>query len=328
MNYVSNPLKKGARGTGVRLLQGGLIDLGYKLPRSTQKAGVPDGIFGIEVTDIVAKFQSAQKLTADGFVGKVTLSRLDQLLAKKAAPPPPVLPPIVPAATSLDYMLGAIEPTVTPDSGAGPWNSRPTEASYLALRSAIIEALPLAIPVLGDDAVAHMWHYLMGSARPYTIDLAGMLNEVPSAKDRYEDEVYQAIDFVEGLPVGSHPITSRSIETGYVHKEQNWNWYYAIAGYKRWGIGQAKVALNPQGERTYSLDFTYKVQDRYNWDNGKSVTLLGIKITDYFMGEFHRQGIAREFDCKGEVRRRFNWKHGEDISNAQLYSPVSTERGA
>jgi peptidoglycan hydrolase-like protein with peptidoglycan-binding domain len=43
-------LRRGARGPGVRLIQGGLIDLGYKLPRSTQKHGAPDGIFGPELT--------------------------------------------------------------------------------------------------------------------------------------------------------------------------------------------------------------------------------------------------------------------------------------
>jgi hypothetical protein len=58
------------------------------------------------------------------------------------------------------------------------------------------------------------------------------------------------------------------------------------------------------------------------------VTLFGVKITDHFMGEFHRQGLAREFDCIGSLRRRFAWKQGDlDIGN-QLSSPVTTERGA
>jgi hypothetical protein len=111
-------------------------------------------------------------------------------------------------------MLGSTDPSLVPDPGAGPWNSRPTEAGYVALRAAIVEVLPPSIPLVGDDAVAHMWHYLNGSGRTYTIDLAGMLSEVPSAKERYEDEVYQAQDFVEGLPVGSHQISSRTVETG------------------------------------------------------------------------------------------------------------------
>jgi peptidoglycan hydrolase-like protein with peptidoglycan-binding domain len=321
-------LQKGARGAGVRLLQGGLLDVGYKMPGSIQKAGAPDGIFGLETTQVITKFQGTEKLKVDGVVGKATMMRLDALAAKKASTPPPVPPPAIPsAAVSVDYMLGLADPPHPPDPGAGPWNSRSTEASYLALRSAIAEVLPASIPLVGDDAVAHMWHYLNCSGRPYTIDLAGMIKEVPSAKDDYGDEVAQAKRFVEGLPVGKHDITSRNVEASYNKKFENQNWYYAIGGYKRWGTGQATVQQDPQG-RSYVLDYTYRFYDRYNWDGGKSVTLFGVTITDYFMGEFHRQGIAREFDCHGSVRRRFTWKHGEKLSAAQLTAPVTSERGA
>ena len=319
-------LKKGAHGVGVRLIQGGLLDLGYKLPRSTRKLGAPDGIFGIEVVDVIGKFQTKEKLPPDSIIGKNTLLKLDELLAKKTAPPPPVPPPVWPAPISLDYMLGMADPPIQPDQGAGAWNSRPTEAGYIALRAAITEILPASIALVGDDAVAHMWHYLNGTGSTYIIDLAGMLREVPSAKARYEDEVFQAQDFVESLPVGSHAITSRSVETGYTLKTESQNWFFAIGGYKRWGVGQARVSQSAQGGRSYELDFTYKFHDRYNWDGGKAVTLFGVKITDHFMGEFHRQGLAREFDCIGSVRRRFTWKQGEDISNGQLTAPVNTVR--
>ena len=60
-----------------------------------------------------------------------------------------------------------------------------------------------------------------------------MINEVTGARERYEDEVYEAQDFVEGLPVGTHQITSRTVETGYNLKAENQNLFYAIGGYKR-----------------------------------------------------------------------------------------------
>jgi len=201
---------------------------------------------------------------------------------KKTAPPPPSLPPIIPAAVSLDYMLGTTDPALLPDRALvhGTLVQQKQDTSLLGL---------------------------------------------PSSKC-CRHEVFQAQDFVESLPVGSHQITSRTVETGYNIQTENKNWFFAIGGYKRWGTGQAKVTQNAQGQRSYELDFTYKFFDRYNWDGGKSVTLFGIKITDHFMGEFHRQGLAREFDCLGAVRRRFTWKHGEDISNAQMSSPVTTAR--
>jgi hypothetical protein len=81
------------------------------------------------------------------------------------------------------------------------------------------------------------------------------------------------------------------------------------------------------GERDYVLEFVYKRYDRYNWDGGKAVTLFGITVTDQFMGEFHRQGFAREFDCWGSVRRTLRWTHGTSIGDAQLFAPTTSQRG-
>jgi hypothetical protein len=67
--------------------------------------------------------------------------------------------------------------------------------------------------------------------------------------------------------------------------------------------------------------FRYNFYDRYNWDNGKSVELAGITITDKFMGEFHRQGLGQEFDCAGSFERRFSWQAGTTIPAGQLHAP-------
>ncbi|MDB4972856.1 MAG: hypothetical protein JWN48_1197 [Myxococcaceae bacterium] len=58
--------------------------------------------------------------------------------------------------------------------------------------------------------------------------------------------------------------------------------------------------------------------DRYNWDHGKSVTIGGITVTDRFMSEFHRQGLAREFDCVGVLKRKLSWVQGAPIAASQL----------
>lgn len=47
--------------------------------------------------------------------------------------------------------------------------------------------------------------------------------------------------------------------------------------------------------------------DCYNWDGGKEVTIMGTTITDEFMGEFHRQGLARGFNCHDSIRRKLAW---------------------
>ena len=74
------------------------------------------------------------------------------------------------------------------------------------------------------------------------------------------------------------------------------------------------------------LEFDYEFYDRYNWDTGKQVTIppntdWGVTITDQFMGDFHRMGLAREFDMTASVHRRFSWRRGQFIPHDQLYPP-------
>ena len=207
--------------------------------------------------------------------------------------------------------------------GAGPWGAKPKEASYIALKQGIYEILPHASIVIGDDAAKHMAHYLGNSGTDYTIDLEGMVDEVPSAKLRFQTEIAQAKKFVESLPPGRQSITSTKAEVGYNHKAENKNWFYAIGGYSTWGKGDATVTVDAAGQRSYTLSFEYRFYDRYNWDGGKSVTILGITVTDAFMAEFHKQGLAQEFDCFGSFKRSLAWKQGEAIPPAQLEAPGS-----
>lgn len=301
----SPPLRSGSKGTAVRLLQGGLIQLGFPLPIST-KHGVPDGKYGGETAAAVRKYQTKNGLVPDGSAGKNTIAKMDAQLAATSKPGPSPLP-VPPSPSTHDYKLGNSDPPLGHDPGAGVWNSKPKEAAYLAFGVLIVDSLPLAYAVIGDDATKHMFHYLGNSGRTYTIDLEGMVNEVPSAKERYEDELAQAKEFVEKLGPGRHEITSKQGQDGYNMQSENRNWFFAIGGYTSWGKGVAVV--KQEGNATaYDLDFEYKFYDRYNWDTGKKVTFAGITVTDKTMGELHRQGLAHEFDCVGSFKRRVTWR--------------------
>jgi peptidoglycan hydrolase-like protein with peptidoglycan-binding domain len=79
-------MKQGeAKSRGVEILQLALSDLGMKMPRSIKRPGVADGIFGRETADAVKAFQRANGLTPDGVAGRMTLSRLDDILNAKSA---------------------------------------------------------------------------------------------------------------------------------------------------------------------------------------------------------------------------------------------------
>ncbi len=317
------PFGVGERGVAVRLLQGGLLAQGIPLPKST-KLGVPDGIYGQETKEGVRSFQAANKITpADGIAGQNTIGRLDDLLAKGAPPIPPFPPGPAPSPIDRNYQIGSIDPPTGHDPGAGVWSSKPKQAGYIALKAAIIEVLPQAALVIGLDAARHMAHYLIdNNGADLTINLEGMVRDVPSAKRRYEREVAQMQTFVETLPPGSrNPITSKNCEVGYNRQSENRNWFFAIGGYSSWGKGVASVATDASKTPVYDVDFEYKFYDRYNWDAGKSVTFAGITVTDKFMGEFHRQGLAQEYDCFGSFKRHFSWKKGQAISQGQLDGP-------
>lgn len=94
-------LRRGERGTPVRLVQEGLVADGFALPRSTTPSGQLDGVFGGETQDAVRQFQTkytADGLTdrnglADGRVGRKTLGKLDDLApaGDDDLPPCPIL---------------------------------------------------------------------------------------------------------------------------------------------------------------------------------------------------------------------------------------------
>jgi len=206
-----------------------------------------------------------------------------------------------------DFVSGSADPTITPDPGAGAFDSESRSLDTTAFQLAFFRFQFEAVVVIGDDAVKHMRHYLGETGADYTIDLEDMLSDVPSAKVLYDRELALAKRYVEGLPVGTHAFTSSRAVNGYNRQGESSNWYFAIGGYSVWSKGTATVGTGSGGGRSYQMTWEYKFFDRYNWDGGKKVTLFGFTITDEFMGRMHREGIAKEFNCYGSVTRSETW---------------------
>lgn len=224
--------------------------------------------------------------------------------------PPPVTAPSPPPVFRQDafYKTGAGDPALGHDFGAGPWRSKPVTAAVVAERELIMQVLGLPTAIYpGPNATNHMRHYFANNGRDYTIDLENMVKVVPSAKQIMVGEFRLAQAFIQTLPIGTHHFVARAGREGYNYQGENTDWFFATGGYTRWGKGVARIAPATIGRR-YEVDFEYKFFDRYNWDGDKSVTIGGITITDEFMGEFHRQGLAREFDCYGSINRHFEWE--------------------
>ena len=221
------------------------------------------------------------------------------------------------------YERGKGDPKLVPDNGAGQWNSIKATADFKAKKVIILMQLPAAAVIIGWDASKHLKHYFNNTGSNYWINLESMVHSSLTARERYEDEVHQALAFVEQLPVGSHSIHSTKTTKSQNKAEETRNWFLAIGGYDSWGQGVA-VVKEGKGGREYELDFEYKLYKCYNWDKKKPpIGVFGIKImSDETMGEFHREGLAKEFDCYGIFKRRFTWKKGTPLTPRQLQTPV------
>jgi hypothetical protein len=205
-----------------------------------------------------------------------------------------------------DYFIGTADPTITPDAGAGVWNSSRSSAEMWLKKQAVYQILPHARIVIGSDATRNMAHYLNNSGKDLSLNVESLIDDVPGEKRLYERELILARRFVQTLPVGTHNISSKSATVGYAEQKESWNWYFATGGYSIWGKGVAKVTA-VAGVAQYELDFEYKFFDRYNWDGGKSVEIMGVEITDEFMGRFHREGYAKEYNLVGSMKRNLKW---------------------
>ncbi|MBK9081984.1 MAG: peptidoglycan-binding protein [Rhizobiales bacterium] len=329
------PFFMGEAGNGVRTLQIGLIRIGYKMPISQPPgAQTPDGIYGDETASVVRQFQQKQHLDVDGIAGHDTLYALDAMLANEIKRPdkgggkpddgkPDAGQPggqpgggAPGGGGDPDFKPGSDDPPKGGDPGAGPWRSHWPTPDMIAARAAMMHPAfqTAAIAAIGDDAARNLRHYLNISGDDLTIDFEGLVRETPSAGRKYTTLVDLMALYVETLGPGVFQFTSRRSWTGYCMQSECRNWYFAQGGHQVWIKGTARVLDN--GDCFVAAE--YKFRDRYNWDGGKSVTIYGVRITDEFMGELHRQGLAREYDCQGAFRRNFHWRKGYPIPPGQL----------
>lgn len=223
------------------------------------------------------------------------------------------------------YAQGTADPVFVKDVGAGDkkWKSVPATVSMKA-RKLAMEAFFVQGGKLADaeDASNLLRHYFSNQGGRFEIDLEKMVREVPSAKATLEKQIAAAKAFVETLPPGSYSFTSKTGSLNHaIPMTESRNWFFAVASYTTWGKGTAKVAK--AGDKTqYTMTFLYQMYDRYNWDTGKQVVIpipffkeqLGKifsvedrTVTDEFMGDFHRMGLAKEFDTVGSLNRSETW---------------------
>jgi hypothetical protein len=213
------------------------------------------------------------------------------------------------------FKIGTDDPPVTHDKGAGPWDSESTSVKSYAIKYLVVEDVKFQIAcraAIGGDATDHLMHYFENSGSTYTIDLEGMLAATDRARKVFHADIRDMADYVQLLPPGTWNITSKHVTQNrdtYNYEKETKNWFFAIGGYTVWSKGTATVTATGN----FALVYEYHFYDRYNWDGGKHVKIAGVEITDEWMGQFHREGVAQEYDCVGVVKRPMMWSRAAPL---------------
>lgn len=221
------------------------------------------------------------------------------------------------ANAELDRRVGGGEQL---DDGSGAWGAEADDRGatdranwYMWSRVALV-----AESMGHVNAARHMRHYLGNTGATLQVSVDNMLRDVPSfrgAYDREEDEArLQVADRIRAAGAATAPqqfhLNGERRSDVYCDKGQSADWFYAIGGFTHWW--EADVTLIPDakgGPPTVMMVFTMKMHDRYNWDQGKAVSIAGITVTDQQLGRLHRVGLAQEFDVDGSATpRTLTWK--------------------
>jgi hypothetical protein len=130
-----------------------------------------------------------------------------------------------------------------------------------------------------------------------------MLFNSAGAASHFNGEVNDAMAYVEEFTNLNKWKSFRIVGTwtsGRYHKADSGNWFYAVGDYLAVGSASVKVLENCEFEMSYTFNFF----DRYNWDKGKGVEMLGKPVKDNELGRLHKVGFAHEFEMKSQSEVR------------------------
>lgn len=127
--------------------------------------------------------------------------------------------------------------------------------------------------------------------------MPGFCGEVPASMPTHSAQLAQGAECIES-PI-TYPL-STPWESRYV--EGQGNWFFATNGFSHNQTGTVTVYPPTPGNPEWKYETTTQVnfRDRYNWDGGKAVEILGQTVTDEQLAEPHRAGIAQEYNLVGQ----------------------------
>lgn len=209
----------------------------------------------------------------------------------------------------------------TPDAGAGKHGSQPF---YGRGDDFLFWNFALTAQMAADAAgIVHaadgMRHYLNNSGEDFSINPDQAMNDVPGLKRHADLLVFNEIRKIAENPANHHTavaFTTNPWEGHSISQAESQDWFLAMASVEVCATGVVTTTPADSGDPRVDLNYQVHLYDRYNWDGGKFVNLLGVTITDERMGALHTAGLAKEFHQFGTS----SLKHFEGVLPA--YGPV------
>lgn len=198
-------------------------------------------------------------------------------------------------------------PVLEAGPGAGEWNSEPPRADNVLLARSALTYLGTADARrrYGEEAAGTFKHYFENDGTPYVVSLPKMLADVPRVRALFDDLITALKGAAMTRAAGSHEFSMKEALGSSIKRDESENWYLAVDGFRYWISGQLLVSADGSTSGVVTLH----LWDRYDWDPGVVIpipTPFGpIDVDQDRVGEFHRQGLAKEFDTIGSAEIRF-----------------------
>lgn len=161
-----------------------------------------------------------------------------------------------------------------------------------------------------SNAARHMRHYLGNSGQTLWVDPARMAADMPRHAAILDAAFQRDVVAVARARVAADwtgetmtfRITTPWRSDAYATKADSQDWFFAVGGYSYAHTAAVTVRPDAQGRPVISIEASRHIFDRYNWDEGKAVTIAGVTVNDRQLGRLHEAGLAREYEVRGTMR--------------------------
>jgi hypothetical protein len=180
-----------------------------------------------------------------------------------------------------------------------------------------------------------MAHYLGNSGDDMDLPVDKMMSDddafkkhidasIRQEQDAWREKALEEFEKNGGQPV-SIPVETKNRDYSFDQNTQE-NWFYAVGSTRSNVTGVVTVTPGSDGEPQVGLDYQANAWDRYNWDQGKGVTIGSMEVPDGQMARLHTTGLAQEFDMSGSSSTKHYDLGGSSPNKDPLPDPAEPGR--